>query len=110
MYIFSIALTFSGYYVDQVFATNLFPSVTNTSLTAMIAKHNVSNQSLSAELIFGDFITGIKVLFGILTGEAIYTALHLLPNFNTNWDFIVGLLFVTSTLFLWVNMITGRDL
>ena len=110
MYIFSISLTFSGYYIDQVFATNLFPSVTNTILDEMIAKHNVSDEAITVELIFGDFITGIRVLFGILTGEAIYTALHLLPNFNTEWDYIVGLLFVTSTLFLWLNVLTGRDL
>lgn len=110
MYIFSISLTFSGYYVDQVFATNLFPSVTNTLLTELTESNNVVDETISVELIFGDFVTGVRVLFGILTGEAIYTALHLLPNFNGEWDYIVGLLFVTSTLFLWINLITGRDL
>lgn len=110
MYIFSIALTFSGYYVDQVFATNLFSSVTEDSLQAMIAKYNVAGEQVTAELIFGDFITGIRVLFGIVTGSSITTALHLLPNFSNSWDIIVGLLFGLSTSFLWLNILTGRDL
>lgn len=110
MYIFSVGLTFGGYYVDQVFATELFSSVTETSLNEMIEKHNISDESVTAELIFGDFITGLRVLFDIVTGQSIAQAFNLLPNFNSEWTYIVSLLFVVSTSFLWLNILTGRDL
>ena len=110
MYIFSISLTFSGYYVDQVFATNLFTTVTDEGLQTLISDNSVTDTNINAELIFGDFLTGVRVLFGIMTGESITNAFHLLPNFNANWDYAVGILFTTSTLFLWINLITGRDL
>lgn len=108
-YVFSLSLTFSGYYVDQVFGTDLFP-ITEDNMNILVAKHNVPDETISAELIFGDFITGLRVLFAVLTGEAIVNALHLLPNFNGNWDYIVGLIFGVSTFFLWLNILTGRDL
>lgn len=109
MYIFSISLTFSGYYVDEVFGTNLFP-ITEDDLETLGERHNVAGESVSAELIFGDFITGIRVIFGILTGDSIANALNLLPNMNIEWMIIVKLLFGISTAFLWLNILTGRDL
>ena len=109
MYIFSISLTFSGYYVDQVFGTSLFP-ITEDDLDTLTERHNIADETISAELIFGDFITGIRVVFGILTGQSITNALNLLPNVNMAWHYIAGLIFSVSTAFLWLNILTGRDL
>jgi len=110
MYIFSMSLLFSGYYIDQVFALDLFSDSTSAGLEDLIGRNDISSESISAELIFGDFITGVRVIFGILIGQSITNAFHLLPNFNIAWDYLVGILFSVSTLFLWINLITGRDL
>ena len=110
MYIFSISLLFSGYYLDQVFGLNLFADATSTDLETLIGGNNINGETVSAELIFGDFITGVRLLFGIMTGDVITSALHMLPNFNDSYDYLVRILFTTSTAFLWINIITGRDL
>lgn len=109
MYIFSICLTFSGYYVEQVFALGLFTQTTD-DLNSLINKNDITDTSVSAELIFGDFITGVRVLFGIMTGATITDALRTLPGISDAWLYGIRILFVTSTAFLWVNLITGRDL
>lgn len=110
MYIFSISLLFSGYYIDQVFALDLFSDATSDRLEELITGNDLPSTSFNIELIFGDFIKGAQVLFGVMTGDVITSAMHMIPAFNDSWDYAVRILFTTSTLFLWLNIITGRDL
>lgn len=110
MYLFSISLIFSGYYIDQVFAQNLFEDSTSQALEELISNNNVEDEQITIELIFGDFIAGVRVVFGIMTGDVLTNAFEGLPNFNYEYSIITRILFTTSTAFLWVNLITGRDL
>lgn len=110
MYIFSISLIFSGYYIDQVFGEDLFNDFTSNELENLILNNNIEDETVSAELIFGDFISGVRVLFGIMTGDVLSNAFNGLPNFSYEYSILARLLFTTSTAFLWINIITGRDL
>lgn len=110
MYLFSISLIFSGYYIDQVFGQNLFEDSTSQALEELISNNNVEDEQITIELIFGDFIAGVRVVFGIMTGDVLTNAFESLPNFNYEYSLIARILFTTSTAFLWVNLITGRDL
>jgi len=109
-YIFSISLTFSGYYVDQVFGLSLFSGTSSDDLESIITHNDITDTTISAELIFGDFVTGVRVLFGIMTGQILTDALDSLPSFNDTWFYGIRIFFTTSTAFLWINLITGRDL
>jgi hypothetical protein len=106
---FSVALLFTGYYLDVVFQENNFDNATYAALD-QIANKNDIDQTISAELIFGDFIAGVQVLFGIVTGDTLTAAFHLLPNFSAEWDMLIRLIFTLSSALLWVFVVTGRSL
>lgn len=109
MYIFSISLMFSGYYLDLAFGQNLFDSFTYSALDTIVTKNDV-DKSVSAELIFGDFIAGAKVVFGILTGDTISGAFAAMPNFDEVWMILIRLMFTLSSAMLWAYVIAGRSL
>lgn len=109
MYIFSTALLFSGYYLDVIFDEDNFSSSTYQSLDTLANKNNV-DESISAELIFGDFIAGVNVLFGIVTGDTLIDAFHLLPGVDASMDLFIRLIFTLSSALLWVFVVTGRSL
>lgn len=109
MYAFAIGLLFAGYYVDLTFGEDMFTGVTYDSLDA-IANKNEVNANVSADLIFGDFIAGVQVLFGIITGDTIAQAFALLPNFLEVWTLLVRIVFTLSSALLWIYIITGRSL
>lgn len=109
MYLFAICLMFSGYYMDLIFNENLFESATYTALDELMNKNNVDT-TISVDLIFGDFIAGVRVVFGILTGDTISGALQMFPSFNEVWMIFTRLLFTFSSAMLWVFVVTGRSI
>lgn len=109
MYIFSTGLLFAGYYLDVTFDQDNFTGATYEALDVLAQKNDV-DQTISAELIFGDFIAGVNVLFGIVTGDTLTQAFHLLPGFNASMDLFVRLIFTLSSALLWVFVVTGRSL
>lgn len=108
MYLFSIGILFSGYYIDQVFGMDLFSSVTYDALDELANKNTV-DEDLTVDLIFGDFIAGVKVLFGIITGDTISGALTTLPFMNEVWLLLSRLVFTLSSALLWVYVVAGRS-
>lgn len=109
MYIFSVALMFSGYYMDDAFGLNLFSSFTYDALDELVNKNNI-DETLSADLIFGDFIAGVRVTFGIITGDTINGAMYALPGYNDTWNILTRFLFTVSSAALWVYIVVGRIL
>lgn len=109
MYLFSTCLLFSGYYVDLAFGENLFSSVTYSSLDALIDKNDV-DEDISIDLVFGDFLAGANVVFGIITGDTISGAFGSLPNFDEVWMILIRILFTLSSAALWVYIIASRVL
>lgn len=109
LYVFAIGILFTGYYWDNVFGENLFSGATFEALDEL-ANKNAVDQSISIDLIFGDFIAGVKVVFGILTGDTIYSALSLIPGFLSEWMLLTRITFTLSSALLWVYIVTGRSL
>jgi len=108
MYLFSIGIMFAGYYIDDVFGEDLFSSWTYDALDELANKNQVSSE-VSIDLIFGDFIQGVKVLFGILTGDTISGAIASFPFVSETWMILVKITFTLSSALLWVYIITGRS-
>ena len=109
MYLFSVGLLFSGYFIDQAYGLDLFTGVTYDALDA-IANKQVINQEISVDLIFGDFIAGVRVVFGIVTGDTIAQAFSLIPSFDEVWLLLVRIVFTLSSAMLWVFIVTGRSI
>lgn len=108
MYLFSVSLLFSGYFIDNAYGLNLFTGVTFDALDA-IANKQVVDQEISIDLIFGDFIAGVRVMFGIITGDTIAQAFNLIPSFNEVWLLLVRIIFTLSSAMLWIFVVTGRS-
>ncbi len=109
MYIFSTALMFGGYVANTASGMELFTSSTYEALNEIMNRNEI-DEEISIDLIFGDFIAGVRVLFGIVTGETIADAFGQLPNFDEMWMILVRLLFTTSSAFLWIYVVAGRVL
>lgn len=109
MYIFTASFTFSGFYIDYAFGLDLFSGFTQDALEELIIP--TIDEEINIILIFGDFIAGLKVVFGILSGIAITDALSSLPNYDSLvWNLIVGIIYTTTSALLWVYIVTGRSL
>ena len=109
LYVLSVAMLFSGAYIDETYGTDLFTGTTFDSVDEIAATFKLDTD-FSAEMIFGDFIAGLKVLGGLLTGEVITDAFALIPGFNIYWLLLIRLLFSLSTLLFMLYLATGRSL
>src|SRR6478736_5984662 len=91
MYIFSLGLLFSSYYINQVFNDPVVSqSVTFTSLQSIMGTFQPNTQINSA-LIFGDFINTWTLLGGLITGSVFTSSLTIISNTGFA-DLSVGLL------------------
>jgi hypothetical protein len=109
MYLFSVGLTFSGYYINNASGLSLFDGATYAALDDIMSRNEI-DEDISIDLIFGDFIAGVRVLFGIVTGDTISQAFGMLPNFDETWMILTRILFTTSSAFLWIYIVAGRVL
>jgi len=109
LYVLSMAMLFAGAYIDDTFGENLFTGATFDSVDAIAATFEIDTD-FSAEMIFGDFIAGLKVVTGIVTGEVLTDAMALIPGFNIYWLLLIRVLFSLSTVFLVIYIVTGRSL
>jgi hypothetical protein len=121
MYLFSLSTLFMGYYVGSVFGQGIFTTVTvsgsnSTStqntfdyLNSLVNKHKI-NEALLPDLIFGDFVTVSKIIFGVITGEPIAAVISAFPNFDAVWALFFRIIFTISSVALWGYIIAGRML
>ena len=109
MYMFSIAVLFSGYFIEKAYGLGLFTGITIDSLEQLISKNDI-NQEISVDLIFGDFIAAVRLIFGIVTGDTIAQALALIPQFDATWRLLTGLIFSFTSALLWAFVVAGRSL
>lgn len=124
MYLFSIGMVFFGYYVNELFpTTTLSASSTNMTGTKTQTFTSETLQGLTTNfqatlqqqpnplLIFGDFISGIKILFSVVSGIAIGDALVTsgIPFVDFHVQVLIALIFSVSSFFLWLHILTGRD-
>lgn len=112
MYIFSIAILFSSYYMNQIFNDPILggnDNITFTALNTLMGSFSINSQ-INANLIFGDFISALVVLFGIVTGSTLNHAFQLIPFANTSILLLQGLLFDLASVFLWIFIVANRSI
>lgn len=111
---FSVSTLFFGYYLNTYFndaqivgaayyGGNPFHAMQTLANTFAV------NQQVNTNLIFGDFISGLTVLFGILTGATISGMLSVLPFVDVSIQLLVQIIFSLSSLFLWVYIVSNRS-
>ena len=108
-YIFAIGILFAGAYLDFAFDTDTFSGTTFDTVEALALSYTV-NEEFSADMIFGDFLAGLEVIAGLITGQVITDALNLIPEVNLYWHLFVRLLFSLASVFLVLYIVTGKSL
>lgn len=111
MYIFSIGCLFSGYYVNQIFQNPALSGNSNITYNALhtLANSFAVNQQVNTSLIFGDFVAGLTVLFGILSGTTIANAFSIFPFVDAGITLLIQIVFSASSLFLWIYIVANRS-
>src|SRR5574342_720098 len=101
MYVFSVAILFSAYYLNQVFnnpALGANGNITFSALNTLMGSYSI-NEGVNAELVFGDFIAALTVLFGVVTGSTLTSAFTLIPFVDTSILLLQGILFDLASVF-----------
>ena len=94
---------------DPVLAAN--QNLTDTAISQLAGKpQSVATQQIDPLLIFGDFIAGLKLLFAVVTGQTIATAMSIFPFVDTSVMLLIELVFVSASLFLWIYIISNRSI
>ena len=109
MYIFSLSLMFAGYFMETTLGDGSFNEDSLYAQLVIISNSFNPDANISVEAIFGDFIAGVKVLFGIMTGQTIADAFMLFPAMSMEWLLLIRVLFTASSIFLWIFIVTGRS-
>lgn len=112
MYIFSVFIMFMGYYTNQVFGNTAMAansSYTYNALHTLASSYSI-NQSINTSLVFGDFIAGLTVVFGILTGNTISSAIAGAPFVSADILLLIQIIFSLSSVALWVFIVAFRDM
>lgn len=112
MYIFSVFIMFFGYYTNQVFNNSAIASNSSYTYNALhtLASSYTISQGINTSLIFGDFLAGLTVVFGILTGNTISSALAGAPYISGDILLLIQIIFSLSSVALWVFIVAFRDM
>lgn len=111
MYLFSIGSLFFGYYLNTAFQDPTLTANNNITYSALhtLAGSFAINQQVNSALIFGDFIAGLTVLFGILTGATIASAFSIFPFVDASIMMLIQIMFSLSSVFLWIYIVANRS-
>lgn len=111
-YVFSLFVLFFGYYLNTIFQDPVLTANTNITYNALntLAASFALNQQINTSLIFGDFIAGLTVLFGILTGGPITELMTLgIPFMDGSIQLLFRIVFALSSVLLWIYIVANRS-
>ena len=109
LYVFSVATLFAGYWVNQIFQNPSLNSLTYSAIEALSTKNEI-DPGINIDLVFGDFIAGLTVVFGILTGDTIASAFSIFPFVDTAVMLLIRIIFTLASAMLWVYIVANRSL
>ena len=112
LWLFSIFSLFFGYYLNTIFNDPTLTASPDANYLAMktLADSFKLNQQVNTSLIFGDFIAGATVLFGLISGSTVTAMLTMgIPQFDVSMQLAFELLWASSNIFLWVYIIANRS-
>lgn len=112
-YVFSVFILFFGYYLNaNIFNDPVLNANTNITYNALntLAASFALNQQINSSLIFGDFVNGMIVLFGVLTGGPITELMTLgIPFMDGSIQLLFRVIFALSSVFLWIYIVANRS-
>src|SRR5574337_317162 len=112
MWVFAIFVLFFGYYLNQFFNDPILANHTNANYAALqtIAASFHLDQSINSALVFGDFIAGVTVLFGLLSGNVITDVMTMgIPQFDVSMQLLFQVIWASSNVFLWIYIVANRS-
>lgn len=113
MFMFSISLLFSTYYLNQIFNDPVInSSATYASLQTIMGTFTF-NQQINTNLIFGDFISVFTLLGSLMSGSVFTTSLTIIQSSgfaDISVGLLMGLLFDSATLFLLLYIVSNRSI
>lgn len=116
MFMFSVAMLFTGYYLNTIFNNPTLNANTNVSYNALntLAGTFRLNQGVNTSLIFGDFTAALTVLFdpttGILFGGTITNAFSLIPYVDVSIQLFIRIIWAATNIFLWIYIVANRSI
>lgn len=112
MFIYSLSILFSSYYLNQIFNDSvLSQSATYQSLNNLMGTFSF-NQTINTNLIFGDFISVFTLLGSLMSGSIFTSSLTIIQNSgfgDMSVGLLMGLLFDSATLFLLLYIVSNRS-
>lgn len=113
MWIFSLAILFSSYYINQIFNDpTLSQSATYTSLNTLMGTFAFTG-NINTNLIFGDFISVFTLLGSLMSGSIFTSSFTIIQNSgyaDVSVGLLMGLMFDSGTLFLLMYIISFRSI
>lgn len=124
MYFFSFGILFFTYYLNQIFNDSILGNIssascspntpTNSSYTycavnALVSQHADVSVQPDPSLYLGDFINGLKIVFGLVTGDVINSAFHKLPFMDTGTLLLATAMFDFASALLFVYILANRS-
>lgn len=113
LFVFSLGILFSSYYLNQVFNDPVISSsATYTSLQSIMGTFTF-NQQINTSLIFGDFLSVFQLLGSLMSGSVFTSSLTIIQNSgfaDLSVGLLMGLLFDSATLFLLLYIVSNRSI
>jgi len=105
-------MLFGAYLMNQVFNDPILGGNGNITFDALdkLSMTFSTNQQVNGALIFGDFIAALQLLFGIIIGSTVNSALQLLPFVGIPILLLQGMLFNLASVFLFIYIISNRSI
>lgn len=112
MWLFAVFALFFGYYLNTFFNDPTLSSHTNANYQALqtIAASFHLNTNVNSAFVFGDFVAGGTVLFGLLTGSVITNLMTMgIPQFDASMQLLFQVIWASSNIFLWIYIFANRS-
>ena len=116
MFVFSLSLSFGMYYINLQYNSTFVPAYFGLAqVQGLVANFTGVNQqtggsSPNAALLFGDFLIAATVVFNSLLGGGIVAVLSAVPNVDISVIYLIQIIYGTSSIMLWVYIISNRSI
>ena len=115
LYVFAGLLLIIGKWVEDATNAHIFP---NSNAVTQEIERRVNTQRLDPNnvnpnltLIFGDYASAARIVFGIITGESVFFVLQQIPVFANYYVYLIIVsLYTFATAMLIVYIIGNRPL
>lgn len=113
LYVFSTMLLIIGLWVQDATGIPVFPMNNRPALEQRIhnLQINPNEVNTGVTMIFGDYLSAARIIFGIITGEAVFFVLQQIPIFASYYVYIIiTVIYSFGTVMLILYLLGNRSL